>query len=373
MVTYADMLTLKPLGDPLADRVAAELLDTGQLSDVDALLRTVAAIDHDVPGNAPPPLRDYLEETRAFPQWTDPDRVAHISAFYAKHRKPADTVLCTTGLVGSYLSPVGARTLYSTHRPDRPHRKLAQSTGLFLGMGEPDAFTPRSRLIPVCQKVRLVHAATRQLHARSGQWNTARDGMPVSVLHTYSAALMYSIAVLDGLQQLGVQVSPVEEDGYYYAWRLVGHWLGLPDRPVPLPEGVGEARTLWHEARDAGEWAPSEEGVLLTRSCTELYDSYLPPGLKGVVPALLRQTLTDRFADMVGLPHSAHRRGMQPAGSVEERLHHHSSTGSSHRRLHHHRDQQLLEALGHVAKKVGRGPEGPHEDTGPRPTPTGQH
>ena len=366
MVTYADMLTLKQLGDPLADRVAAELLDTGQISDVNALFRTIATVDHDVPGNTPPLLRDYLEETQGFPEWTDPDRVAHISAFYAKHRRSADIVLCTTGLVGTYLSPMGAKTLHSTHRLDRPHRRLAQTTGLFLGMGEPDAFTPRSRLIPACQKVRLVHAAIRQLHARSGQWDTARDGVPVSLLYTYGAALVFSIATLDGLQQLGVQVSPVEEDGYYYAWRLIGHWLGLPDRPVPLPDGVGEARALWHEARDAGEWAPSEEGVLLTRSCTELYESYLPPGLKGIVPALLRQTLTDRYADMVDLPHSVHQRGMHQDESVEERLHHHSSTGSGHRRLHHHRDHQLLEALGHVAKKVSCGSERPHEGTEPQ-------
>ena len=366
MVTYADMLTLKPLGDPPADRVAAELLDTGQVGDVEALLRTVSSIGHDVPGNTPPLLRNHLEETRGFPEWTDPDRVAHISAFYRKHRRPADTVLCTTGLVGTYLSPVGARTLHSAHRPDRPHRQLAQSTGLFLAMGEPDAFTRRSGLIPACQKVRLVHAAIRLLHTRSGRWDSERDGMPVSLLQTYGAALVCSIATLDGLQQLGVQVSPVEEDGYYYAWRLIGHWLGLPDRPVPLPDGVGEARTLWHEARDGGEWAPSEEGVLLTRSCTELYESYLPPGLKGIVPALLRQTLTDRFADMAGLPHAVHRRGTPPAESVEERLHHHSSTGSGHRRLHHYRDHQLLEALGHVARKVGRGPERSHEGSEPQ-------
>ncbi|MDT0301425.1 hypothetical protein [Streptomonospora wellingtoniae] len=55
-------------------------------------------------------------------------------------------------------------------------------------MGDSDAFTEHSKLVPTCQKVRLVHAAIRELHRRSGEWDYEGMGTPVSQLYTAGAA-----------------------------------------------------------------------------------------------------------------------------------------------------------------------------------------
>ncbi|MCX5380128.1 oxygenase MpaB family protein [Streptomyces sp. NBC_00091] len=313
VMTYEEFhRTLKPQGDPEADKVVIELLDSGQIDSANHLFRALATAEDEVPEGAPPVLREYLESTRKFPSWVDKKKLADTEEFFRHHKTPAAVVQATAGLVGTYLSPMGAKTLHSTHKLDRPQRRLSQSTRLFMGMGDKDAFGPKSKLLPTCQKVRLVHAAIRQLHLRSGKWNTEKDGMPVSLLYTAGAALVFSVGTLDAMARIGIATTAREQEGYFYAWRIIGHWLGVPDEIMDMD--VKGAHGLWDAARDH-EWAPTEDGALLTKGCIELYQSYMPPGMKAAVPAFLRKALSDKYADMVKVPTSAYDLGAK-AGAV---------------------------------------------------------
>jgi len=354
MTTYADMMALKPLGDPLADRVVTDLLDTGQIGSVNELFSTIHTVDQDqgLPTTAPPLLRDYLKDTGRFPEWTDWERIGHIGQFYAQHKRTAGAVQGTAGLIGTYLSPVGAKTLHTTHSLDHPARRLAQSTRLFVGMGDQDAFARNSTLIPTCQKVRLVHAAVRQLLARSGTWDVANDGEPVSQLYAYEALLIFSIGTLDAMERLGVEVTDEQEDGFYYAWKLMGHWLGIPESPAPLPDTVAAARVLWHEARDGGTWGPTQPGVVLTAGCVELYEERMPPGLKGFIPAFIRQVLTDKYADMVGVPHSDFERELRSASGIKERWNAIMDRFKAKHDSGDHRAHHGIDALGEAVERV---------------------
>jgi hypothetical protein len=298
-VTYQDYLSLKDEGDPVADKVVVELLDSGQVNSVNKLFRQIETADQSPPADCPPVLRDYFESTKEMPDDVEPSMLDDIAEFFKHHKLGAAAVQATAGLVGTYLSPIGAKTLHSTHALDQPHRRLSQSTRLFMGMGDDDAFTPHSRLIPTCQKVRLVHAAIRQLHLRSGRWDRDTYGMPVSQYYTAGAALVFSAGALDALQRLGVNVTDREAYGFFAAWAIIAHYLGVPNELIP--RRTAHARSLWDSARDE-EWAPSDEGILLTRECIQLYDRYVPPG---TTAAFLRRALSDKYADMVKVPESA--------------------------------------------------------------------
>ncbi|GAA4951713.1 oxygenase MpaB family protein [Streptomonospora halophila] len=305
---------LRDLGDPLADEVVRELLDEGRINSVNNLFREIGAADSPIPGQTPGALREFFESTRAFPDWVEDSRLRDTASFFRHHHMAASAMQATVGLVGTYLSPVGAYTLHSTHRlSHQPHRRLSQSTRIFMGMGDSDAFTEHSKLVPTCQKVRLVHAAIRELHRRSGEWDYEAMGMPVSQLYTAGAALVFSVGVLDGMENIGLTVDRDEAEGFMYAWAIVAHFLGVPDTYIhEAMSSHTRAADLWHEGREH-EWASSEEGILLTRECIDLYESYMPPGLEGAVPAFLRQALSDRFADMVEVPTSAFDLGADAA------------------------------------------------------------
>lgn len=349
---------LKPMGDPQADAVVADLLDSGSVDDVNRLFRRIVTVEDGVPEDAPPLLREYLEDTRRMPSWVDPKRVAGISTFFKRHKAVAATVQAMAGLVGTYLSPVGAKTLHSTHELDRPHRRLSQSTRLFMGMGDDDAFTDRSKLVPTCQKVRLVHAAIRQLHLRSGRWDTAADGMPVSQYYTAGAALVFSAGTLDAMGRIGVKTTPAEQEGFFYAWRIVEHFLGVPDEY--LPDTVAEAHALWDASRDQ-EWAHSDEGVLLTAASIRLYQEYLPPGLRPAVPAFLRRALSDKYADLVEVPKSAFDLGADVAATATSLL---TGTPATRNVV----SDQVLGKLNEVVERVGRDAFTARHDTEPQMT-----
>ncbi|MGH3720967.1 MAG: oxygenase MpaB family protein [Pseudonocardiaceae bacterium] len=344
-ITYEEFYrTLKPQGDPVADAVVTELLDSGQVENVNKLFRAFATADEGVPAGASPILRDYLESTRKFPDWVDKTKLADTDEFFKHHKTPAAAVQATAGLVGTYLSPMGAKTLHSAHKLDRPARRLSQSTRLFMGMGDNDAFGPKSKLLPTCQKVRLVHAAIRQLHLRSGKWDVEGDGMPVSLLYTAGAMLVFSVGTLDAMARIGVATTKREQEGYFYAWRIIAHWLGIPDDVTDM--NVTEGHALWDSARDH-EWAPSEAGAILTEGCIELYESYMPPGMKGAVPAFLRQALSDKYADMVKVPKSAYDLGAKAGAAGASLL---LNTPVTKNVL----VQPVLDALGQVVERVGR-------------------
>lgn len=82
------------------------------------------------------------------------------------------------------------------------------------------------------------------------------------------------------MHNLGYTVTTADAEGFYFAWRVVGHFLGVPD--AVLPAGYPAGRELWHEARPH-EWASSPEGINLTRECIDLYQKYV--GVPGAVAA----------------------------------------------------------------------------------------
>ncbi len=289
--------------------------------------RLIITADRDVPDSAPPLLRDYLAETHCFPNWFDDNRVRRSEAFFRRHGKMAVVLEATAGLTSTYVNPAAARTMHATHQLDHPQRRLAHSARLYKAMADKDAYTAQSRLIPTCQKVRLVHATVRQLLTRSQAWDGQRDGVPISQFYIGGGILIFSIEVLDAMSRLGIDVTDEQQDGYYYAWRLVNYWLGYPDEPAALPNTVSDARTLWRQIRDVPEeWGPTNEGVILTTALVEYFEGLLPPGLKGLVPAFLRLALTDPVADLVQVPHSRVEFGVR----LEARLAHAVSAHHPH-------------------------------------------
>lgn len=289
-LTYRDALTA--MGDPRADAAVAGLVDSGLIAPgtVDRLF---------APAGAPPEVRAFLEDTPRLPPWVRPERLGRIASFFRRHRTAVTAVQATAGLVGAYLSPPGARALDAAHELGRPHQRLTRATRLFTGMAAPDAFAG-ARIVPVCRRIRLVHAAIRQLLPGTGRWHG--DDPPLSQLGTAGAVLTCSVGALDALDRLGVPTTPEDREDNHYAWRIVAHFLGVPDEY--LPDSAAEARELWHEVR-AHEWAHSEAGVRLAQATIGHYQEHVPPDLRAAVPAFVRRALADEHADLVEVPRGA--------------------------------------------------------------------
>ncbi|WP_327232603.1 DUF2236 domain-containing protein [Streptomyces sp. NBC_01317] len=301
----AELEAANKVGDPRADTLVSELLDNKEIDGVNALFRTVGTLK---PGqdlsHLPPRLAEFLKEAAAPPpDWSESD-VKAAESFFAHHHGEVTMLQGTVGLIGTYLSPAGAFTLRSTGRlggVEGPGRRLSQSSRLFLDMGDKNAMRDGTLAANVT-KVRLVHASVRQLHKRSGEWDYATWGEPVSQKYTTGAACVFSTQILQAMSRLGVDVAKDDANGFMCAWHYVNHYLGTEEKWL-LPKDAEQVEALWNQERDK-EWKKTDDGVFMTAQAVEFYKKFYPPGVHDAFFAMVRHALTDKYADMAGLPRS---------------------------------------------------------------------
>ncbi|MGW8066664.1 oxygenase MpaB family protein [Streptomyces ziwulingensis] len=301
----AEMEAAGKVGDPAADQLVSDMIDNREVDGVNHLFRTVNKLgpNQDLAG-LPERLAQFLREAQAGPpDWSDAD-VRAAEGFFAHHHGEASMLQGTVGLIGTYLSPTGAFTLRSTGRlggVEGPGRRLSQSSRLFLDMGNENALRDGS-LAATVTKVRLVHASVRQLHKKSGAWDYATWGEPVSQKYTTGAACVFSTQILQGMKNLGLHIARDDAHGFMCAWHYVNHYLGTPEKWL-LPKDADVVEAVWNAQRDK-EWKKTDDGVYMTAQAIKFYRDLVGPGASDAYIALTRVALTDKYADMAGVPKS---------------------------------------------------------------------
>ncbi|MFD5936451.1 oxygenase MpaB family protein [Streptomyces sp. NPDC060333] len=298
----ADLEAANAVGDPAADTLVADLIDHQEVDGVNHLFRTINKLG---PGQdlsqLPERLAQFMREAATPPpDWSEAD-VKAAEGFFAHHHGEASMLQGTVGLIGTYLSPTGAFTLRSTGRlggVEGPGRRLSQSSRLFVDMGNKNALRDGS-LAATVTKVRLVHASVRQLHKKSGVWDYAKWGEPVSQKYTVGAACVFSAQILQAMRNLGLDVAREDAHGFVGAWHYVSHYLGTPEKWL-LPKNADQAEAIWNQERDQ-EWAKTDDGVFMTKQAIDFYKKFLPPGIHDAYVSMVRTAFTDKYADMAGL------------------------------------------------------------------------
>ncbi|MEU8976181.1 oxygenase MpaB family protein [Streptomyces monashensis] len=300
----AEMEAANHAGDPPADTLVSDLIDNKEVDGVNGLFRKIATLQ---PGqdlsDLPPRLANFLKEAAADPPgWSDAD-VRAAEGFFDHHHGEASMLQGTVGLIGTYLSPTGAFTLRSTGRlggVDGPGRRLSQSSRLFIGMGDRGALS-NGTLKATVTKVRLVHASVRQLHKKSGEWDYATWGEPVSQKYTAGAICVFSVQILEALKNLGVHVSDADRHGFMCAWHYINHYLGTPEQWV-MPKDADLVDRIWRIEREK-EWKETDDGKFMTAQALKFYkQEMVPPPVYDPFVAMVRTALGDKYADMAGIP-----------------------------------------------------------------------
>ncbi len=315
MLGRVDLQALMHEGDPLADAVIEDLVGGGRVNEVNRVLAEFRGNDTPIPANLPESVRDYLVATDNPPEWMNEERVARAHEFFLDDGVHVASVLSFGAMVNCYAQPRPSRVLTLTHRLNQPHRRLSETSQFVLDMMAPGAFGTGGGFVPTIQKTRLIHAAVRYFVARSPEWDSARDGVPVCQQDLLGALLIFSVQVIDGMRRIGVSVTDVEAEDYYHVWRVAGALLGI--RADVMPESLAQAEELSATLVRAS-YAPSPEGVELTRNLIELYEKFVRgKAFDGVVAAMVRQVVDEEVADWLEVPRS---RGWATAVGVGARV-----------------------------------------------------
>ena len=291
---------MREIVDPLADKVIARLIEAHGVDTFNAMMKDLVNNRDVIPASLPPVVREYFEETQALPAWVDQQMLVRGEEIFALYGLEMVSMLSLVSLPNSYALQKGVNVLAITAQlTKRVHRRIFRTAQFILDVMQPGGLGPNGNGIRSVQKVRLIHAAIRYRIAHfprwKAQWNPAW-GQPINQEDMAETLLDFSVTVLRGVRKIGVKLTAEEAEAYHYAWRVVGHILGV--RPELLPENVQEAFELADAIR-ARSYGESAAGKELTKDLIQFQQGFMPSMLRGFPATAIRYLSGNEVANLI--------------------------------------------------------------------------
>jgi hypothetical protein len=257
---------------------------------------------------APPAMRELLEEAAWVPAWVDWERCDRGGELLMRAGPLGGAVLGARSLVLGYASPGGNKPLiFSGRLKAQAARRLNETARFVQAVSRPGGMRPFADGWRITLKVRLIHAQVRKMLLKSDRWDLNAWGTPINQHDMAGTTLLFSASIIDGLRKLGMRVSHEEADAYIHLWRWVGRTIGVHSDVLPASE-QDAMRLADLISMTMGE--PDQDSRDLTRALFEAaYDGcvtkkQLREAHRNVVLGRLicRELVGDELADKLGVP-----------------------------------------------------------------------
>ena len=253
------------IGDPLADRMAAEGI------------RFAKPLQHAIlTGNIDAKLADntaFMALTDQFsrhPDWFNP-RLAHIGAVaYRRYPLMLIWLLRNVALMAGYSIPALSLPLLQTgalmhdalprlmrtyayilavsehpQQDNSYHNQRAPITGVLAIGSEGWRQSIQVRQIHTIVRQNLLkgkltpanHSLIKNTHHHpDGSWNSDYWGVPINQTDMIATHLQFSLLIMRGLRLLGARISREEAEGILHLWNLASYWMGVDLERLPKDE-----------------------------------------------------------------------------------------------------------------------------------------
>lgn len=292
--------------DPVADGVVATIMKKNELGQVNHLFQLFVDDNDQLPDSAPQEIKDYFKETATLPSWADPDLIALGQQVYIRHGVWISLLLSYKSLPECYACAKGAEVLFHTARLNEHHgsldaysRRIAETAQFVFYAMQPGGLSSEGSGLRAAQKVRLIHAIIRY-YLKQKNWDAATYNEPINQQDMAGTLMSFSALILEGLEQLGIDLEPVEQEGYVHCWRVIGHIVGL--QPDLIPENAADALKLGHAILD-NQIAESDHSKSLMKALLDFQDKNSKPLFdeQGNI-AMMRLMMGDKISEMLGVP-----------------------------------------------------------------------
>ena len=303
-------------GDPLADELVQKIFANGSVDRVNELMRTLVHNDDLIPTALPDEVEEYLA-TNLLPSNVDRARIERSESFFQIWGLQISMCLFCASLPSAYAAADGVKVLFETARLQTDARRRVFESGQFLmDVMKPGGLAPGGDGIRTIQRVRLMHAAVRQLILHDGAWDTRRWGVPINQEDLAGTMLSFSYVPVEPMARLGIDVTPEDMGDYIYTWNVVAGMIGL--RPELRPDDLEDAAMLVAAIRRR-HYRSSPEGAAMTAALVELLEELTPHlghrrsgpahvrGLGRLVPVVIRHLIGDETADLIAVPRARTR------------------------------------------------------------------
>ncbi|MER5550443.1 oxygenase MpaB family protein [Streptomyces sp. NPDC002793] len=286
--------------DDEADPVLAAVIERGEVAKVNAALRQWTRNDQALPAGLPTDLRDFMEQARKMPAWTDKGKLAAAARFTTKKGIYTGALYGLGSGMMSTAIPREARAVYYSKGGADMKDRIAKTAQLGYDVGDLDAYQPQGGMVVTAVKTRLVHAAVRHLLPQSPGWNRSGDGQTIPISQADMMVTWHSLPtfVMRKLIDWRVPITSAESAGFLHVWQVTAHLMGIRDEYIPATWDDANA-----QARQALDpvLASTPEGEELTDVLLDIV-AELDAGLtRPLINAFARYTLGDRTGDLVGL------------------------------------------------------------------------
>ena len=304
--------TKRLLGDPLADAVVTTILADNQKGELDQIFQMLVR-NRQFPNPAfdalPDPVKrvveGYFVQTRHLPAYAEPFKLMIAADVFRQHGPKILLILLCKSLPTCYTCWRGAKVLYQSGRLrvhdgslDAFSRRLMETAQFVVDMLTQNNFEQDGTAIVATQKVRLMHAVIRHF-AQQRNWDKDTYGIPINQEDLVGTLLSFGVVIIDGLEQLGITLTPEEREAYLHLWHVVGAMMGI-DADL-LTENEADCRALMNAILDQ-QSGPSMEGSELTDACIDLMNERMIVGpLTRLSPYFVRFFVGDKYADMLSV------------------------------------------------------------------------
>jgi hypothetical protein len=287
--------------DAEADPLVAALIDRGDVPRVNQLLRTWTKNSQPLPDGLPADLRDFMEQARQLPSWTDPAKLATAVQFNEKRGLYLGVLYGLASGMVSTVIPREARAVYYSQGGADMKDRISKTAKLGYDIGARNAYQPDGEMIVTCVKTRLVHAAVRHLLPQSPSWpGVADEQIPISQADIMVTWHSLPTTVMQKLTAWKVPIPVGESTAFLHSWQVGAHLLGVADEYIPASWDQANA-----QAKQVLEpvLAPTAEGIELADILLNL-GSVIDAGIlsKPILGAFTRFMLGDRIAEWLKIP-----------------------------------------------------------------------
>ncbi|MET8991625.1 oxygenase MpaB family protein [Nonomuraea wenchangensis] len=281
--------------DEEADPLVASLLDRGDVTRVNTLLRTWTKNGQPLPAGLPADLRDFMERARQLPAWADQGKLDLAVEFNKKRGLYLGVLYGLASGMMSTVIPKEARAVYYSQGGADMKDRISKTAKLGYDIGSTNAYRPDGEMIVTAVKTRLVHAAVRHLLPQSPYWSQVADEeIPISQRDMMVTWHSLPTTVMQKLVAWKVPIPSNESAAFLHSWQVGAHMLGIKDEYIPAS---------WAEANSQAAQvltpilAPTPEGIKLADILLNLGSS-VDAGIlsKPILGAFTRFMLGDQIA-----------------------------------------------------------------------------
>ncbi len=290
--------------DPLADDVISALIKSKGLDASKELFNhLISNIDLQT-DDLPDEIKAFLGATFELPPWLSKEDLKQSNLFFVDHGPKMLLLLYFKSLPLLYSDVKGAQVLVKTsrltHNQDSIEiftRRIAETGQFLLNVMANNYFIENDKAINTIRKVRLIHAAIR--HFLSFDWDEQLNGIPINQEDMALTLMTFSISLLDGLAQMGVNTNEHQRHAFFERWRAIGVILGVAEELIP--ESIEDGRLLLNKILER-QSGPSESGKLLTKALVTFSKETIPGKIFDVTPEALITFFTGKdIANYLGI------------------------------------------------------------------------